>query len=712
MLSRTAPPRVDPPPLPRRPRAALGRGARRAARRAARCAPTPPAPTPTATTSSSPSTAATSCTTAASPASPTTASGSPGCSRCAARSSACSSGPCARTSRPATAPSTCAMRELDALLVEPVEGAGPSWHLRRDGELWQLREYVAHRSLYHLKEADPQAWVIARLDGPAKAALVTVEHDEYGAGDPDRMHARLFADMMDALGLSTAYGHYLDAAPAATLAEVNFMSLCGLHRRLRGALVGQFATVELTSSPGSERLVRAMRRLGCPEQAVAFYDEHVEADAVHEQIIRHGVIAPLLAAEPAAGRRRRVRHPRQRLARRPVRRPVARRLDARPVEPARPAARRPGTRGEHAMTECGRVARDRPVAIVTGASRGLGFLLARELADRGHDLVDQRPLGVRARRRRRGAAGAGRRGRRPCPATSPIPRWASSSSTPPPSGSAGWTCWSPTPASIQVGPAFAMRASDFANAMDVMFYGVLHPVLAALPGDEAARRRADPRDQLDRREAARAAPAALRRGQARRGRVRRGVARRGDPARDHGDVRGPRPDADGLAAQRPVHRRPGRRAPLVHPRRQPPAGVDGRRARRTPARRGGAQGQAGGGADPLAKIGMRVHGVAPSTTIRLVALVNRLLPADETPRPMRPGHAVEKPARWFDTLTGLTRRAARRYHQHDDTTPGSRAPTPPRRPAPDADHAGGSSSRSDNHPPRSGDGGRVPTIDR
>ena len=31
--------------------------------------------------------------------------------------------------------------------------------------------------------------------------------------------------------------------------------------------------------------------------------------------------------------------------------------------------------------------RDRPVAIVTGASRGLGFLLARELADRGHDLV-------------------------------------------------------------------------------------------------------------------------------------------------------------------------------------------------------------------------------------------------------------------------------------------------------------------------------------
>jgi hypothetical protein len=189
--------------------------------------------------------------------------------------------------------------EIDALLVEPVEGSGPSWYLKTDGERWQVREYVAHRSLYHLKEADPQAWVIPRLDGPAKAALVTVEHDEYGAGRPDRMHARLFADMMHALDLDDGYGAYLDAAPAETLAEVNFMSLCGLRRSLRGALVGQFATVELTSSPGSDRLVRAMQRLDLPEAAVEFYVEHVEADAVHEQLVRRGVIRPLLAGEPA-----------------------------------------------------------------------------------------------------------------------------------------------------------------------------------------------------------------------------------------------------------------------------------------------------------------------------------------------------------------------------------------------------------------------------
>lgn len=188
--------------------------------------------------------------------------------------------------------------EVESLLVEPIDGVGVSHHLKGQGEMWQLREYIVHRSTYHLKEGDPQAWVIPRLEGAAKAALVSVEHDEYGAGRAERMHSRLFADMMAELDLSTDYGAYLDVVPAPTLAEVNLMSLCGLHRRLRAALVGQFAFVELTSSPGSDRLVRAAERLGAGPATVEFYREHVEADAVHEQILRRGILAPMLAEDP------------------------------------------------------------------------------------------------------------------------------------------------------------------------------------------------------------------------------------------------------------------------------------------------------------------------------------------------------------------------------------------------------------------------------
>ncbi|MEW2633030.1 iron-containing redox enzyme family protein [Streptomyces sp. NPDC048389] len=188
---------------------------------------------------------------------------------------------------------------LDGLLVEPVDGTGVSYFLKDEGELWQLREYAAQRSLYHLKEADPHAWVIPRLRGRAKAAFVAVEFDEFGGGRAERVHARLFADLMADLGLDTAYGRYLDVAPAEMLATVNLMSLLGLHRAHRGALVGHFAAVEVTSSPGSRRLAEAMRRTGAGPAAEHFYAEHVTADAVHEQIVRRDVIGGLLADEPS-----------------------------------------------------------------------------------------------------------------------------------------------------------------------------------------------------------------------------------------------------------------------------------------------------------------------------------------------------------------------------------------------------------------------------
>ncbi|MFD0309428.1 iron-containing redox enzyme family protein [Streptomyces sp. NPDC127119] len=187
---------------------------------------------------------------------------------------------------------------LDELLVEPVDGEGVSHFLRDEGELWHLREYAAQRSVYHLKEADPHAWVLPRLWGRAKAGMAAVEFDEWGAGRAERVHARLFAGLMTDLGLDPSYGRYLDASGAEALAVVNLMSLFGLHRELRGALVGHFAAVETTSSPGSRRLASAMRRTGAGPAAEHFYAEHVEADAVHEQVVRREVVAGLLEEEP------------------------------------------------------------------------------------------------------------------------------------------------------------------------------------------------------------------------------------------------------------------------------------------------------------------------------------------------------------------------------------------------------------------------------
>ncbi|WP_129841649.1 iron-containing redox enzyme family protein [Streptomyces sp. RFCAC02] len=187
---------------------------------------------------------------------------------------------------------------LDGLLVEPVEAGGITGFLREEGELRHLREYAALRSLYHLKEGDPHAYAIPHLLGRAKAGFVAVEYDEYGSGRADRMHQRLFADLMADLGLDPAYGRYLEEGTPEMLATVNLMSLFGLHRALRGAMVGHYASVEITSSPASRRMTQAMERLGAGPAAIHFYAEHVEADAVHEQVMRREVVGGLLADEP------------------------------------------------------------------------------------------------------------------------------------------------------------------------------------------------------------------------------------------------------------------------------------------------------------------------------------------------------------------------------------------------------------------------------
>jgi len=187
---------------------------------------------------------------------------------------------------------------LGELLVEPVDGAGVSHHLRDEGEWWQMREYLVHRSIYHHKEADPHAWVIPRLSGTAKAALVAVEFDEFGGGRGDRMHSQLYARLLAGAGLETGYLHYLDHVPAPMLAAVNLMSLCGLHQRLRGALVGHFAAAEITTAPSAARMAKALERLGAHPDCVEFFTEHIEADAVHEQVMRHDVVGDLVGREP------------------------------------------------------------------------------------------------------------------------------------------------------------------------------------------------------------------------------------------------------------------------------------------------------------------------------------------------------------------------------------------------------------------------------
>jgi hypothetical protein len=184
------------------------------------------------------------------------------------------------------------------VLTEPSRKPGLSSYLARRADVEQYRELLVHRSVYHLKEADPHTWAIPRLTGGPKAALVEIQADEYGGGRTEWVHAHLFAQAMRHLGLDDTYGAYVDVVPAASLAVVNAMSLFGLHRRLRGAVVGHLAAFEMTSTLPNKRYAQGLRRLDVDESAIVYFDEHVEADAVHEQIAARDLAGGLVAAEP------------------------------------------------------------------------------------------------------------------------------------------------------------------------------------------------------------------------------------------------------------------------------------------------------------------------------------------------------------------------------------------------------------------------------
>lgn len=194
-----------------------------------------------------------------------------------------------------------AATDVPAALRKLIAGGGgpsPSRHLEEGGSIAQLREMLVHRSIYQRKEADAHTFAIPRLRGAAKSAMVVIQADEYGAGRPGRTHAELFAVTMSRLDLDPTPGAYIDVVPGVTLATDNLVSLFGLHRRLRGALVGHLAVFEMTSVVPMGRYAAAVRRLAGDDLAAEFYDVHVAADAEHAIIAANDLAAGFVGDEP------------------------------------------------------------------------------------------------------------------------------------------------------------------------------------------------------------------------------------------------------------------------------------------------------------------------------------------------------------------------------------------------------------------------------
>jgi hypothetical protein len=192
----------------------------------------------------------------------------------------------------------------DQVLAMARENDGPklSSYLRRDADAEQMRDYLRERSVQQLKESDPQSFLLPRLAGAAKVALAELQYDEYGAGRPDRLHQALYARALHAAGLDPDYGAYVAEISAISLAAANVMSLFALNRRLVGAAVGHLAAFEATSALPSRMVASGIERLGLGVEVAAYFHEHVEADAVHEQVAAREICGAFVSGDPTRRR--------------------------------------------------------------------------------------------------------------------------------------------------------------------------------------------------------------------------------------------------------------------------------------------------------------------------------------------------------------------------------------------------------------------------
>lgn len=158
---------------------------------------------------------------------------------------------------------------------------GPIEYLRSEGTWRQMQEYFIHRSLYRLRESDPQTWVVPRH-----------------CGCRESVRQQSFAILMAKAGLDATYLAYLDRLPAQSLAVGNLMTLLGLHRAQRGAAAGFFAAAEASFAQTSRILLDAMRHVNAPAACTEFYRDYIENDAPREHSETHAAVSALALREP------------------------------------------------------------------------------------------------------------------------------------------------------------------------------------------------------------------------------------------------------------------------------------------------------------------------------------------------------------------------------------------------------------------------------
>ncbi|MDG4807551.1 iron-containing redox enzyme family protein [Micromonospora sp. WMMD1120] len=173
-------------------------------------------------------------------------------------------------------------------------------YLSDEASVEDFRFYLAQETSLDPRFDDILALMQVGTAGPEKMEIASNYWDEMGGGRPEDVHTLLFARSLDVVGVDDAYVRdnlLLDARISS-----NLSSCLALGRRHYYRAVGYFGVTEYLVPQRFKPFIAGWRRLGLPERGLAYHELHVRIDAVHAAGWFHNVVAPLVSANPRAGR--------------------------------------------------------------------------------------------------------------------------------------------------------------------------------------------------------------------------------------------------------------------------------------------------------------------------------------------------------------------------------------------------------------------------
>jgi hypothetical protein len=178
--------------------------------------------------------------------------------------------------------------------------AGFFEHLSETASAAEIALYIGLEEQVDGRFDDVIALAQLGLSGDMKLALAENFWDEMGLGKLEDMHTVMFER-------STAYARALlarngidvgRAIPPEALKNGNLLLMYALRRQHGPRLLGALTILEHTAPYRFARTVRALRRVGAPETAIAYHELHVTVDANHGKQLIERVLTPMVQRGP------------------------------------------------------------------------------------------------------------------------------------------------------------------------------------------------------------------------------------------------------------------------------------------------------------------------------------------------------------------------------------------------------------------------------